>query len=349
MIIGFLFIFLINQGENMKKLSNQIKLTAIAAVMGASFSLPAQADVLATAILDISNLRFINTATGAVLQQGNEITIATGGNSGRISADLDSVPGSLITNQSVGANSILNGVGGQFDSSPVFERDILTPMPSRITLGNNNFGVATVPVTVSSSYAYADHVLQGAAIGGLGVSEGAHAGTIAEVGLITNDSGIAGASTGTNSSFVSNIDFGVGSTDLQVDLIFNYVAQALAFVSDDAVTFSNAQATINFTLTITDLVNSALTRSFTPDELNRTLNSSDFIPGTDEYYDVGTNFVAASYTLLAGRNYRLTIAQTTEATAANTNSTEIPEPGTLALLGLGLLGLVASPVVRRRG
>ena len=53
--------------------------------------------------------------------------------------------------------------------------------------------------------------------------------------------------------------------------------------------------------------------------------------------------------LLSDTNYRLQITQNADVSASSSAATAVPEPGALALLGFGLLGIAMFAIRRQEG
>jgi len=317
----------------MKKLPKKIKLAAIAASISIIFATPAYSGVIATAILDISNLKFTNAVTGGNLNNIRDITILSGNNFGNLGADIFSVPGSTSSTQS--ENIIPSG--GSFNGAQVMEGAGGFPRVE------DNYSFRTVPPGQTGKYAYADNRLNGSSIdldtnndGAIDAFAGVTASTIAEVMLNATDTGNATSTTGTNFAF----NF-TANADLSVNLGFDFNIQTLAFVDPlTSIPPSSATAGVSWNISLVDQFGN--TQSFAPTSLQSTSSRNDFFTGLDDKNTAGGS-ESLLFNLVAGRNYQVGISHQVQANATKTMA--VPEPGSLALLGLGL----AAFAFRRQG
>ncbi len=314
----------------MKKLSKKIKLVAIAASVGMAFATPVYSGAIATAILDISNLKFIDSA-GNNLNNIDDIQILSGNNFGNLSADLNSIPGSTSSSQNANIFDpfpILSPSAGAFNGTQISE--------GPATRLEDDYGFRVVPPAAGSSYTYADNILNGASIdldiNGNGVIDagdilaGVNASTIADVELNSTDFGNATATTGTNFAF----EF-IALQDQVVSLDFDFAIQTLAHVDPGSASPSSATSTVSWNLDLTDGVT---TQTFNPTDLNITSARSDIFTGLDDKNN-NAGHATLNFNLVAGTRYQVGIGHQVQANASST-VVSIPEPGILALLGLGL-------------
>ncbi len=332
----------------MKKFTQQIRYTAIvAALAGIAVASPASANVVATSILDISNLKFVNNTTNETLNNVNNVQVTGGNNYGNTSADLFSVPGTQTDTQSAtifSSPGVFSSTGGAFNGDQVFEG-------SGAMRADNDYSLRTAPPPgATNSFAYANNELNGTSIdldidgdGVIDLVAGVSARTISMVELNTTDVGNALSNTGTNFTF----DF-ISLTDQTVRFDFDYVIQALAYVEPGSATPSTATAGVSWNIQLTD---GTTTQSYNPNALNLTSSRTDTFAGLTNQFNTSGSFGAGPnalvFQLIAGTTYQVGITHNTQVNATSTIPQVVPEPGILALLGLGLAAF-AVPGARRR-
>lgn len=306
----------------MKLIKSKLAVAALLAIAGQGV---ANADSIALSQLDISNFKWVVDSTGVALSNvtgsAAQVNIINGNNFGNLSAALTG----FATQTAAPVSPVLSGGQIPFDSVCV----------------GPNCGIAPTAPSPTGTFVYASHSLTGAIVdldttapftGPANIVAGASATSTAESSLISNALvANATSSLGTNTRFdFSFAGNGTITTRLQLD----YLAKAIANIINPFNVADTATAGIAWNLSVDDVTAGIVNvLNWTPTELNQTsaVGGGDSIDSYDQ-----TGSLSNTVSLTGGRNYRVSISHQILTNASR--DVNVPEPATLSLLGLGLLG-----------
>lgn len=286
----------------------------------------ARADAFAQSILSINNFRLLH-ADGSAFTPA-DFDLIDGVNSAHARASLNGVS-AVAPPQDF---SILSG-----NNPDVAHQFVGLPNPPR---AENTFTPFPSPPGLPGTFGYADQNLTGSALSIGGAPAGANAQTRADAALQTDGSASGDSDVGTSTTF----SFTLGSAG---SITFAFDATPFTQAYTTAGSTTNAIARLSWSLNIIDQTTGELVYVFQPGELNGDANASrtGTFPGLTTYNPGTLSFSAISPLLNASDVYQLTVQHNTLANALQ-STVAVPEPGTLAMFGLGLLGMTA--LKRRR-
>lgn len=308
-----------------------------AVAVSAAFIAPASAATMGMADLAITGLAILDSTGAPVL--ADRIRITTETRTGNASSNFNGV-------DAVGAGSgnifaVTTGpVGATVD---VKYRCAGPSCGAAHANANYNGGVVPVPASKyendfsthiaapTGNYALGDMFIGGSAIGITGAN-----------GLTRADSSVmnstnAGSANATILNSVTSTAIFTPATTISARFLLGYDSYVAAFVNAGVGIAGTASGAISWALTLQETIGNVSTTimSWNPNELNVALTSSNL---NENVTFTSTGMLFSDFvTLTAGRTYKLGINQ-----ASNSVASEVPEPGSMVLVALGLFALGAA-------
>lgn len=315
----------------------KLNLIAAAALSVASLiTVPAHASALAMADMFIQNIRLVDNLNNTIPSAGL-ITIVTESRTGNATSDFNGVLGT-----GVGPSSVTNNtVGGTADVKYRCAGDCGAGTLALYAGGGGpeNNGTTHIGPVPTRNYSLSDMVIDGSTLAGTGRGlTRANAMTNSPVNGGGANATILNSATITASfTVLANINAGVG---LDADAFL----RAWVNFPTLAGQFDLASAGYGFNLNIDDQLGNTLL-DFRPNQLNNSFSATGTSVGAANKISQFTgSLFSGLVNFVGGQTYTLTINQSSNATVQTTG--DIPEPGSLALVGLALLGITAA--ARRR-
>jgi hypothetical protein len=249
--------------------------------------------------------------------------------------------GSRGTSTAVDYNGVVDGDADIVGVTAASDADLVCVPVTCASLGVVNNGqslaLANLLADDTSSYAVADAGLSGSAIGA-----GASGFTYADVGIASADAIAAGNGTIFN-SILTELTLDILS-DVNIRFTANYDAFIDSVISPDIQADGDFVATASAEASFGVKVTSSLGPTVLEEGFNFQDQAFDFLGFPDIVITENVTPWASSWTTVTAGTYALEIAQDADVLASLAH---VPEPATLAIFGLGLLGLAGVGRMRK--
>lgn len=299
---------------------------AAAALIAAVVAIPAQAGALAAADMTISGIGLVDV-TGAPFT--GTITISNEQRTGIAGANYNGVEGTGI-----GAGSISSSVTGATVDVKYRCAGDCGPATAALyggTIENNTTTHLAPPP--QGNFAVGDMLLSGSAL-----NPGTVSGLTRANASATGPTNEGGANATILNSARLSATLTVGTTFTgSIAVVADAYLRAFVTSPSPQGEFSQASSGYGWGLTITDTTTGAVVLSFVPSELNKTFSVTGGDPINDQAFAFTGPLFSAPATFVAGRNYQVTINQSSNAAVQ-----VIPEPTSIALIGAALLAAGAA-------
>jgi len=320
--------------QKIEKKAIAVLVAALCAGVGVAQN--ASAAALAQSVLDITGFSILR-GDGTAFNPAADFDRLIASNSGIASANLTGFP-SISSGPLVSPGAI----------------DVPAQCLGACPFANNDFSHHIAP-PVLSQYSRGDALLSGNAL----QPGGANASTLGEVSLTNAAVGSSSATLGVSAEFSFSL-----TNSQSVRFGFNALPYLFTFLDSNTADPRSAQASLSWNIEI-DQINADGSRTqvfnWSPDgtaggifggtEMSDpcSLNTTRAVlsPGTSQYNPgLCSGYLAETGVLLAANTYSVTLTHSSFANAHFAAPTQVPEPGTMLIMGAGLLGL--GLVQRRR-